>query len=288
VALRGGAAAVAALVGGGALALDAALVLHLGADGALAAHLAPDLPGRFSLLLLCLLYVPNAAVWGAAYALGAGASFGPQPPAFPLLGALPDLGLLGAVIPVAAGLAGAAVVARGSERGGPDTQGAPWGAVATGLVALGAALGGGAALGVLAWAAGGALGVHALAWVGPEPLRVAWHAAAWLAAVAVPGALLLRARALGLRPGTGPAADAVHALPPLPDDEFPPPPGLLGRCRSLSRRLTRKAPPAVLDEMDEIDGLDDAPPAHAAWAALLAWRLPRRARGPAPDELETP
>lgn len=292
VALRGAAAAVAALFGGGALALDAALVLHLGADGAIAAHLAPDLPGRCSLLLLCLLYVPNAAVWGAAYALGAGASFGPQPPAFPLLGALPDPGLLGAVVPVAAGLAGAAVVARASARSGPDAQeGRPWGAVATGLVALGAALGGGAALGVLARAAGGALGVHALAWVGPEPVRVAWHAAAWLAAVAVPGALLLRARVLGLRPGSGPAAEAVHALPPLPDDEFPPRPGLLGRCRSLSRRLTRVPRPAVLDEMDEMDGLDDAPPARAAraaWAALLAWRPPRRARGAAPDELETP
>ncbi|NEE53129.1 hypothetical protein G3M55_52100, partial [Streptomyces sp. SID8455] len=79
--------------------------------------------GRLAVLLLALALLPNAVIWGAAYALGAGfqvgagtlvtplaATSGPDLPPFPLLAALPTDGpgtpltCAVAAIPVAAGV----------------------------------------------------------------------------------------------------------------------------------------------------------------------------------------
>ena len=130
VAVRAALAGGAALLGTGGLVLLAALLTHLGAAGTTAAQTAPDLAGRLALLLLCAAVLPNAAVWGAAYATGPGFLLGgwlgplggtaPNAlavPAFPLFAALPGPGrslpgLLTLVLPLAAGAVVAAIVAR--------------------------------------------------------------------------------------------------------------------------------------------------------------------------------
>ncbi|MFC1404392.1 MULTISPECIES: DUF6350 family protein [Streptacidiphilus] len=200
VALRAALCAGAALLGAGAVLLAAALLLHFGAAGGLAAQTAPDLAGRLSLLLLCIVLLPNGAVWAAAYALGPGFQLGgrlapltvavpPAPPAFPLLSALPTAGgglsaLLVLAVPVASAAAVSGCVGRAAERCG-------WRAVATAGVALGAAVGTGVLAAVCAAASGGSLGTRALAAVGPSPWWTGLAALCW-AAAGVPGALLVR------------------------------------------------------------------------------------------------
>jgi hypothetical protein len=117
-ALRAGLAGALALLGGGAVVLAVSMLVHLGAAGTLAALLAPDLAGRLSLMLLCAVLVPNAAVWSAAYALGTGftlgghaAALGSQPLAplaLPLLADAPApgrsvFGLTALAVPLVAG-----------------------------------------------------------------------------------------------------------------------------------------------------------------------------------------
>ncbi|MEU8569162.1 DUF6350 family protein [Streptomyces pathocidini] len=134
-AVRAAAAGAAVLLGGGALLVAASLVWHWGAAGAAFAQLSQVWSGRFSVLLLGVALVPNAAVWGAAYALGPGFALGagtvtplaspPHPglPDFPLLAAVPDAGpgtpLTWAVaaLPVAAGTAVGWYVARAAVPG---------------------------------------------------------------------------------------------------------------------------------------------------------------------------
>ena len=199
-ALRAGAAAGATLLGGGALMFTVSLLLRFGAAGAVSAQLAPDLVGRFSLLLLCATLLPNAAIWAAAYALGPGFTLGGgftplaaaavQPPAFPLLAALPGpgrspLGLLTPAVPVAAGVVAAVLLGRAAGE---------WGVLATMRAGVAAAGCAGALAALCAWASGGALGVSALARVGPPPWWTGLAALVWTLLVAVPGALLVRWR----------------------------------------------------------------------------------------------
>ncbi len=104
-AARAAGAGVAVLVGGGALLLTVSLVWHGEAARKSFLQLTEGGSGQFAVLLLCMALVPNAAVWGAAYALGPGFTLGvghvvsplasaPAPllPPFPLLAAVPDAG----------------------------------------------------------------------------------------------------------------------------------------------------------------------------------------------------
>jgi hypothetical protein len=184
----------AAAVGAGALlAAGAALVLvslavHAGRAGDLAGSLDPGLVGGALLVLACVLLLPNAAVWAAAYAAGPGfavgtgtavtpfgATFGPVP-ALPLLAALPQDDTPPAVVravlvlPVLAGVLAGLVLARRLPAEAVRPAGrvvlrtAGWGL----LAGLGAAV----ALAVLAVLAGGSLGAGQLAAVGPSPWQV--------------------------------------------------------------------------------------------------------------------
>ncbi|GDY76486.1 hypothetical protein SAV31267_059710 [Streptomyces avermitilis] len=170
--LRAGLAGVAVLVGGGALLVGVSLVWHGGPAQDSFLRLTEGWSGRFAVLLLALVLVPNAAVWGAAYGLGPGFELGAghmtgplatgTPPAllppFPLLAAVPEAagpwGWVAGVVPLAAGVtvgwftAGAAV-ADGKAR---------WSRARTAAVAGVAALLCGAVLWVLAALAGGPLG----------------------------------------------------------------------------------------------------------------------------------
>ncbi|MCX4906007.1 DUF6350 family protein [Streptomyces sp. NBC_00878] len=105
VAVRAASAGAAALVGGGAVLVGASVVWHGGLARASFLQVTESWSGRFAVLLLALALVPNAAVWGAAYALGPGfvlgaghavdplvSSPGPTLPPFPLLAAIPGAG----------------------------------------------------------------------------------------------------------------------------------------------------------------------------------------------------
>ncbi|WP_428952780.1 cell division protein PerM [Streptomyces sp. cg35] len=204
VAARAAAAGVLALVAGGALVVAGGLVWHGGAVRESFVQLTEAWSGRFAVLLLCFTLVPNAVVWGAAYALGPGvvlgaghvvgplgSAGGPLLPAFPLLAALPAAGdgspltWAAGVVPAAAAVTVAWFVVVAGEAAGWSR-----GRVAY-AVGVAAALCG-AALAVLAVAAGGALGGEALARFGPVGWLTGLAAVAWVGGVGVPVALLVR------------------------------------------------------------------------------------------------
>ncbi|GAA3032462.1 DUF6350 family protein [Streptomyces glomeratus] len=212
--LRAALAGTATLVGAGALLVGASLVWHGGATRASFLELTGGWSGRCAVLLLAAALLPNAAVWGAAYGLGpgfllgAGHVIGPlstaRPPAllppFPLLAAVPTTGagpLLWAMgaVPAAAGVtvgwfvAGAACGGRGRRR----SRDGVWSAGRTTAAMTMAGLLCGALFGGLAQAAGGPLGVAALAHLGPVGWQVGGAAAVWTVGVGMPVALCVRA-----------------------------------------------------------------------------------------------
>jgi hypothetical protein len=229
VALRAGAVGTGVLVGGGALIGGAALAWHAGAAGHAFGQLSAPLSGQAAVLLLCLLLVPDLAVWSAAYALGpgfavgagsavapAGASGYPLLPGFPLLAALPGQGGAHVVgwatlaLPALAGGAVALCCARAALSVGR-----------TALVAAGASAVCGLALALLAAAAGGPMGVGTLASFGPSWWLTGAAALAWTLAVGLPAAVVtrwLQSRAPG-RPGFFRRKGAGFVL------------GLAARCR---------------------------------------------------------
>jgi hypothetical protein len=213
-AARAAAAGVAVLVGGGALLVAASLVWHGDTARASFVQLTGGWSGRFAVLLLCFVLVPNAAVWGAAYGLGpgvvlsAGHVAGPLSatvagartsadllPAFPLLAALPGAGSgapptwLSWLVPVAAGVTVARFVVKARAVRGTHGREEPWplGRI-VGVVSLAAGWCG-IALGVLAGLAGGPLGVGALTHFGPVWWQVGPAAAVWTAVVGIPVAV---------------------------------------------------------------------------------------------------
>ncbi|MFJ2496654.1 DUF6350 family protein [Streptomyces sp. NPDC087539] len=228
---RAAAAGVAVLLGGGALLVAVALVWHAHPAQRSFVQLSGDWSGRVAVLLLALVLVPNAAVWGAAYGLGPGFALGtastvtplafsgrPAIPGFPLLAAVPAegpgtvLNWSAGAVPVAAGVTVAWFTVRRAappDAGREDAWG-PWG---TALVAALAAVGCGAGTAVLAAAAGGPLGTRALAEFGPVWWLTGAAALVWTALVGVPGALLLRAWRLRERDGDGEEAAYVAGDP---------------------------------------------------------------------------
>ncbi|MDX3457818.1 DUF6350 family protein [Streptomyces sp. ME02-8801-2C] len=233
---RAAGAGTAVFVGGGALLLAVSLVGHGGAARASFLQLTEAWSGRIAVLLLCLALMPNAALWGAAYALGPGFALGaghvtgpsasdPTPllPPFPLLSAVPDAGpgtpLTWAVaaVPVAAGLTTAWFTARAASPGEGRT---PWSSGRTAANAGLAAVLCAGALAALAALSGGPLGSDNLAHIGPVWWQTGAATLAWTTAVAVPTALGLRMwRLRGRRPkdtggvsgstGTGTPTSAV-------------------------------------------------------------------------------
>jgi Family of unknown function (DUF6350) len=207
VALRAAAAGTLVLVAGGALLAAVSLVRHAPLAAGSFAGLSQAPSGRFAVLVLSVALVPNAAVWGAAYALTPGFAVGvgtsvapagtwyPRPPNLPLLAALPGqgrgtLGWLALAVPALAALTVAAVVAR--EARGPMRG--LWSVVDTAMVAALAAMAAGLAMAALAGLGSGPLGAHRLAQFGP-PWRATGAAAfTWTAVVAIPASVVLRWR----------------------------------------------------------------------------------------------
>ncbi|MFF8014254.1 DUF6350 family protein [Streptomyces sp. NPDC007929] len=218
VAARASAAGVAVLLGGGALLVVGSLAWHGAAAQASLLRLTEGWSGRFAVLLLCVALLPNAVVWGAAYALGPGFALGaghavgplasaPAPflPPFPLLAAVPEAGRGAPVhwaagaVPVIAALVVGWMVAAGAVLGEPggtapgSTRGAVW---STGRTVRAVALASVLCAGVLAGLAGlsgGPLGAGALSRFGPVWWQVAVATLAWLALLAIPTAVAVRA-----------------------------------------------------------------------------------------------
>ena len=174
-ALAPAAAALLTLLGAGALLAGGSLALHLGEAADLAAASSPGVVGGFGLLLLGLLMVPTAAVWGACYlagpglAVGVGTAFGPfgvttgPLPSVPLLAALPaaalpiGLGLLVLAIPLLAGVIAGRLAGRRNGRLSDALLAGPLAGVAFALLAV---------------VSGGPLGGGHLSQVGPSGWRI--------------------------------------------------------------------------------------------------------------------
>jgi hypothetical protein len=198
-ALRAGGIATGVLMAGGALLGAASLVWHAGAVGRTFEQLSGPLAGRIAVLLVALALAPNVAVWGAAYGLGtgfavgagsvvapAGASGYPLLPGFPLLAALPGQGGGTAVTWAAVGVPVLAGCAAGWSAGRAGR--APARAV---LVAAGAAVSCGAAVGLLAAWSAGPLGTSRMSTFGPSELWTPVAALAWTLTLAIPTSLAL-------------------------------------------------------------------------------------------------
>ncbi|WP_353807307.1 cell division protein PerM [Agromyces sp. SYSU T00194] len=250
--LRAGAAAAVGVVGAGALAVAAALVVDYATVVGLWQSLRADVPGGIVLALGQLALLPNLVAWasswilGPGFALGAGTSVSPggtllgPVPGLPVLGAIPKLdpglGYLALLVPVLLGFAAGFAVrrsvdARRSRRaaGRPEQRPArrspawSW----TLLVGEGLAAGvvAGVLLAVLAWWSGGAAGPGRLAEVGPD-WWVAGGAAALLTGIpAVLGAVAARVTAPAPHPSpTGPAPAPTGPVPTSPGPSAPPSP----------------------------------------------------------------
>ena len=167
----------------GAALLVTGLVRHFGTVRALHSALDPGVGGSIALLLAQLALVPNALVWAASYALGAGFVMGAGSvvaPAGTELGMLPGLPLLGALPSpgpgdpallwwlgsgVLAGAVAAGIVIRSRPAARFDASSLVGGLA--GVLAAGVFV-------VLGWAASGDLGAVRLTDLGPRlwPLLV--------------------------------------------------------------------------------------------------------------------
>jgi hypothetical protein len=223
--------------------------LHVRQAGQLYDVLAPGVVGGALLLLVELVFLPNAVIWGMAYAIGPGFSVGTGTsvsptgvfldvvPSFPPLAALPEPGpapavsLLALAAPFVAGVVGGALTVRVMPS--PVYEAAPlWGFVSGVLTACVAA--------GLAALAGGPLGGQRLATMGPSAWQVGFMAAlevgvsAAIAAWAMNWSLFRQVRGRG-GPGAGPAADLdeASAAAPQPADlvQFVDPEPVLGAQR---------------------------------------------------------
>jgi len=173
--------AASVLVIAGAVLTGASLAVHAPTAAKLTADLAPGLVGGFLLVLLQIAYLPNAVLWGLAYAVGPGFAIGSGTivaptgviigtmPTFPLLAAIPEPGaapaisLVALAAPFVGGVFAGILVVRAAPT--PMLEAAPLWGFACGLIT-------GVITGGLAAFSGGPLGGARMALVGPSAWQV--------------------------------------------------------------------------------------------------------------------
>ncbi|MFI0357706.1 DUF6350 family protein [Actinomadura sp. 9N407] len=178
--------ATAVLLASGAILVGASLAMHVPESTEVYDTLAPGIVGGILLLVVEVAFLPNAVIWGMAYAIGPGFSIGAgtgvspsgifldSVPAFPPLAALPEAGpaplisLLALAAPFVAGAVGGVLTVRAMPSA--TSEAAPlWGFVCGALTGVVAAF--------LSALAGGPLGGGRMATVGPSPWQVGMMAA---------------------------------------------------------------------------------------------------------------
>ncbi len=182
VILRGGLLGAMTLLGLGALAATASLLVHVDDAVTMSQSLHAGIGGGLGLLLAGVAYVPVLVVWATAYVVGAGIVIGPavvvspfipvtaptQLPPFPLLAALPtSTGPLAWALPLAGVLAGVLVGLAVARRARRESR------LLRLTLAVGSAAVAGAIMMLLSYLASGSLGDLRLAHMGPSPLSVA-------------------------------------------------------------------------------------------------------------------
>lgn len=219
LALRGGAAAAAGIVGIAGVLTTLMIFGHYAQVIALYESLQTEIVGGIALTVGQLTLVPNLVVWAASYligpgfAVGAGSAVSPLGtqlglvPALPMFGALPQssasAGLVVLLVPVVVGL----VVGLASARRLVDVSGdRPGGILRLVVTGLGIAVFGATILAALAALSAGGMGPGRLGEVGPNAALIWVYAAGEIAIGACVG-LLLRSRRL-----------AVESPDPLPGE----------------------------------------------------------------------
>lgn len=179
-------AATAVLLAAGGLLVGASLVAHLTATRSAYDVLSPGIVGGILLLLIELVYLPNAMIFGMAYTVGPGFSVGAGTsvsptgvflgavPTFPPLAALPEPGpapaisLIALAVPFVAGAVAGTLTVRAMPS--PVYEAAPlWGFLSGALT--------GVVTAVLAALAGGPLGGGRMATIGPSAWQIGLMAA---------------------------------------------------------------------------------------------------------------
>ncbi len=178
--------ALGVLLATGAVLVAASLAMNMSESTALYEELAPGVVGGALLFLVELVYLPNAVIWGLAYAVGTGFAVGTGTrvsptgvllevvPSFPPLAALPDPGpapavsLVSLAAPFLAGVVAGTLTIRTLPTS--SAEAAPLWGFASGALT-------GCATAVLAALSGGPLGGGRLTAMGPSPWRVGLMAA---------------------------------------------------------------------------------------------------------------
>ncbi|MFC8827249.1 DUF6350 family protein [Streptomyces sp. NPDC057137] len=285
VVLRATTAGTAVLLGGGLLLVACSLMWHADTAQESFLQLAAAWSGRVAVLLLSLALLPNAAVWGASYALGPGFALGtsatvtplavtgsPALPPFPLLAAVPAEGPGTAVtwaagaVPLVAGLTIAWFTVRVAAPPYAERDEA-WSARDTALAAALAGAGCAVLTAALAAVAGGPMGTGRLVEFGPVWWLTGAAALAWTVGIGVPAALLVRAWRLRERRVADDADNADEA------DEVEEA-GEMGETNE-----------AVVEARETVGESPDAP-AEAAAAKTAWWRRVPWRRGGAAAEKE--
>ncbi len=190
-AVRAGLAAVAFLLAAGAAAAGLSLALAGRAASEVLGSFHAGVAGQIGITALCLAFLPNLAVWGAAYLLGPGFAVGTGTvvspgdvllgpvPALPVLAGLPSGPLSGVGpallgVPLVAGLAAGILLARRRRRVGG------WGGLLAAAILAGPVSG--IVLQLAMTASRGGLGSGRLSELGPVDWRVSLFATCVIAA----------------------------------------------------------------------------------------------------------
>ncbi|MEJ1229951.1 MAG: DUF6350 family protein [Galbitalea sp.] len=203
-ALRGGAAAAATVVMIAGVIVAVLLVANYAQIVTLYEDLHSGALGGLALTIAQIMFLPNLVIWAASWLIGPGFAIGTGSmvsplgttlgplPSIPVFAALPQgdlaFAFIGLVVPIFAGFLSGAVLRRSLAARIRSVGVATW----TLGAGLGMGLVGGAILGLLALASGGAIGPGRLQQVGPDAVLVGLFAALELGLSAVLGMLAAR------------------------------------------------------------------------------------------------
>jgi hypothetical protein len=173
--VRTGVVAVLLLLGAGAIAVGVQIAVAGATATAVLRNMHLGFAADLGVVLVCLAYAPNLAVWASAYLAGPGFTLG-QVPELPVFAGLPDRAITGVgqvllATPLLAGVVAGVLLTRRSRTGGRRQSHGPAGRGSLAFAALVAAPAAAILLAIIGFVAAGALGDGALANTG----QVGWE-----------------------------------------------------------------------------------------------------------------